>query len=376
MKTVTGRDPATGLPLEVAFHEGRIASIGQGPSGETAWLSAGLIDLQVNGYRGCDLNAEDLSPDTVIQLSQHLLEVGVTTFLPTLITQSEDRLISAMRAIATAQEQDALVTHMVPGVHVEGPSLSPEDGPRGAHPREHIRPPSLSEFDRWQSASGGLVKLITLSPHFKDTEEYISELRTRGVHVSLGHTSASVEELCEAVDAGAELSTHLGNGIANSLPRHPNLLWTQLADDRLTAMLIADGHHLPIDTLKVMLRAKGSARIVLVSDLVALGGLTPGMYESPVGGRVQLSADGRLGLADTQFLAGATLPLKDGVAHLVKNCGVSLVDALLFATENPGKFVGGRGRLEVGEVADLIRFSFDQDQRMNIEGIVIAGESR
>jgi N-acetylglucosamine-6-phosphate deacetylase len=374
MQSITGRDPLSGLSMEIAFHAGRIVSITDGPREETAWLSAGLIDLQVNGYRGFDLNAEDLTPDTVIALAKSLTAVGVTTFLPTLITQSEERLLAGMRAIAVAREQDGLAAHMIAGIHVEGPAISAEDGPRGAHLRQHIRPPSLQEFDRWQSASKHLIRLVTLSPHYKEAPAYTAALRSQGVHVSIGHSSASVVELRSAIDAGVELSTHLGNGIAEVVPRHPNLLWTQLADDRLTAMLIADGHHLPVDTIKVILRAKGPERIVLVSDLVALGGLPPGLYESPVGGHVELGADGRLSLAGTRYLAGAAAPLKDGIAHLVKACGVSLAEALKFATINPGRSVGGRGELKVGACCDLVRFTLSPDNEIRVETVIAAGE--
>ena len=107
---------------------------------------------------------------------------------------------------------------MIPGVHVEGPHLSPEDGPRGAHLCEYIRPPSIAEFDRWQQASGNLVKWVTLSPHFNEAPDYIAALRDRGILVSVGHTHASIEQIHAAVDAGATLSTHLGNGINYSSP--------------------------------------------------------------------------------------------------------------------------------------------------------------
>src|SRR5699024_3206830 len=145
----------------------------------------------------------------------------------------------------------------VPGVHIEGPSISPADGPRGAHPVEHVRPPDLAEFERWQAAGDGLVKLVTLAPEHAGAPGYIRTLAARGVIVALGHSAATPDEVHAAVDAGARLSTHLGNGVAAVLPRHPNLIWTQLADDRLYASFIADGHHLSADTFRAMLRAKG-----------------------------------------------------------------------------------------------------------------------
>jgi N-acetylglucosamine-6-phosphate deacetylase len=372
MTTISGRNPHTGRNVEVVIRDGIIAAISDAPSADLVWLSPGLIDLQINGYNGFDLNADNLTADTVIELSRNVLATGVTTFLPTIITASEEKIITCLRAIAAARQLDPALQHMIPGVHVEGPHLSPEDGPRGAHPREHIRPPSIAEFDRWQQACGDLVKLVTLSPHFDEAPGYIAALREQGILVSIGHTHASVEQIRAAVDAGATLSTHLGNGVGDPLPRHPNLLWTQLAEDRLTATLIADGHHLPEDTLKVMLRAKGLDRAILISDTVALGGMPPGLYETPVGGLVELTGDGRLSLPGTRFLAGSVMPLKDAVARLA-NTYLSLGESLQLATQNPARFVGRTGKLQVGFPGDLIRFTWEREAGIQIETVLLQG---
>lgn len=320
------------------------------------WLSAGMIDLQVNGYAGIDFNGDPPDLHSIERLADRQLACGVTTFVPTLITASESQLLARLSAIADARSRSARLTHMIPFVHVEGPFLSPEDGPRGAHPREHVRAPSTDEVDRWQSAADGLVGLITLSPHWSNTVPFVRAMTERGIVIALGHSAASPEEIEAAADAGATLSTHLGNGVSATLPRHPNLIWSQLAEDRLSASFIADGHHLPGDTLRAMVRAKGAGRRLLVSDTAALGGLQPGRYEQPVGGAVELSGDGRLSLAGTPYLAGAALPLHVGVATLCNVGGLSLEDALSMATDAPGRFAGGRGRLVPGATADLITF--------------------
>lgn len=372
MKQITGRDPLTGRPLVVRIQNGLIDSIVGGSAQETAWLAPGLVDLQVNGYRGHDLNAPSLNVDTVHSLAREVARTGVTTFFPTLITQSEERLIGALRTIAQACDTDSLTAHMIAGIHVEGPHISPEDGPRGAHPLEHIRPPSLAELEHWQAAARGLIRLVTLSPHFPESLDYIAALRHRGIHVSIGHTHCTADEIHAAAAAGADLSTHLGNGVAAQLPRHPNLLWAQLAEDRLTAMVIADGHHLPDDTLSVILRAKGLENVILVSDIVAVGGLDAGRYETPIGGTVELSPQGRLSLADTPFLAGAALPLNAGVAHLVNSLGLPLADALAMASRIPGNFAGGRGVLQPGVSADMMRFQLTP--AFDIDTVLVRGE--
>ncbi|MGI0134717.1 MAG: N-acetylglucosamine-6-phosphate deacetylase, partial [Candidatus Micrarchaeaceae archaeon] len=295
-QSIQGRDPATGETLEVSVENGLIRAISRARSTEVPWLAPGFIDLQVNGYCGYDVNAESLEPEVLIALTEQLMAVGVTTYLPTLITAREKRLLSALRAIAEARRISPLAAHIIPCVHVEGPHISPVDGPRGAHLKADVRPPDFAELERWQSASGGLVGLVTLSPHWSGALDYIDRLARKGILVALGHTDADPERVRAAVQAGAVLSTHLGNGVANELPRHPNLLWTQLAEDHLTSTFIADGHHLPADALTSMLRAKGMKRSVLVSDLVAVGGLPPGTYYTPVGGKVELTAEGRIGI--------------------------------------------------------------------------------
>ena len=371
---VSGRDVVSGRSMQVTVDNGEIRSLTFASTEETTWLSPGLIDLQVNGYGGCDLNVDTVDADVVIALTRKLLATGVTTYLPTIITGAEEQIEKSLRAVAAARKVDPLVARAVPFVSVEGPHISAEDGPRGAHPREYVRPPDLSEFERWQAASDNLVGMVTLSPHWENAPEYIAMLAAKGVLVAIGHTHATPAQIHLAADAGAKLSTHLGNGVSGQLARHPNLIWAQLADDRLTATFIPDGHHLPADTLKVMLRAKGIERSIFISDVVMLGGMEPGIYNVPIGGRVELRPDGRLSMIDAGFLAGAACPLKDGIAQATLSKTCTLGDAIRMSTENPGRFVGNRGILRPGAKADLVRFTLDAEARkMQILSVLIEG---
>jgi len=374
-ETLTGLDPFTGRPLSVTVHEGLIAQTGPGPADVTGWLAPGLVDLQVNGFAGHDFNGARSDPQTVVAIVHALRARGVTTVVPTLITAAHERITRALRAVAEAREQDPLVRHAVPFVHLEGPHLSPEDGPRGVHDPAHIRPPSAEEFAEWQAASGGLVGMVTLSPHFEGAAAYTSDLCRQGVRVAIGHTHATPAQITAVVDAGARLSTHLGNGAHAMLARHPNYLWAQLADDRLTAGFIADGHHLPADTLTAMIRAKGLGRSLLVSDSVALAGMPPGRYETPVGGAVELSPDGRLVQSGTPYLAGAARGLAEGVAQAIGAARLTLGDALRLATTQPGRFTGGRGVLTVGAPADVIEFAWSPgDTTLSTTRVLVRGQ--
>jgi N-acetylglucosamine-6-phosphate deacetylase len=370
---IIGRDPASGAGMAVDIDAGRIAAIRPAGAPDDAWLSPGLVDLQVNGYGGLDFNAPDLRVEDVQRLVAMLARLGTTTFLPTLITASESQIVAALRIIAAARRQFPEVAHAVPGVHVEGPSISPQDGPRGAHPAEHVRPPDLAEFARWQAAGEGLVKLVTLAPELAGAPDYIRALAAKGIIVSLGHSAATPEQVAAAVDAGARLSTHLGNGVAATLPRHPNLIWAQLADDRLTASFIADGHHLSAATFRAMLRAKGLSRAILVSDSVALAGQPPGRYRQPVGGDVEVAADGRIGVAGTPYLAGAGLPLAANLSRARAMARLTPQEAFPLATENPGRLLGTRGRLAVGEPADLVRWRATADT-LAVETVWVDGQ--
>lgn len=369
---ITGRDPRDGKSIAVIVEEGTIARVVETKGDTDLYLSAGFVDLQVNGCAGFDLNAGQGGADTVAALVGAMLVRGVTCFVPTVITAREEETCGRLRAIAEACRVHPQAAACVPFIHVEGPHISPLDGYRGAHPAGAVRPPSVAEFDRWQDAAGGRVGMVTLSPHFEESEEYIAALVRRGVRVALGHTHATPEQIGRAVDAGASLATHLGNGIAQEIPRHRNPIWKQLADERLTATFIADGHHLPPDVLKAMLAAKGVARSILVSDSVALAGMPAGVYEAGVGGKVELKPDGRLCLFRSDLLAGSTASLAQCLGRVTQMTGISRGDALLMATANPGRVVGGRGELAAGARADLVRFRWEGEAI--IEDVWLAGK--
>lgn len=367
LRRIAGRNVA--LELD----DGVVRAVLPGDPGETRWLAPGFVDLQVNGWRGHDLNAPGLTAETVAAMVAALARTGTTTLLPTVITAPEDRMTAAVRAIARACADDPRVAAAVAGIHVEGPHVSPNDGPRGAHPLAAVRPPDVALFDRLQAAADGRVRMVTLSPHWPGSTAFVSALAARGIRVAVGHTDATRDEILGAVAAGATLSTHLGNGIAAMLPRHPNIIWTQLADDRLTATFIGDGHHLPVDTLKAMIRAKGPERAVLVSDATALGGMPPGVYRQPIGGEVELTPDGRLGLRGTPYLAGAARSLADAVAVTAGAVGMDL--ALRMATLNPGAILGGdAGRFAIGRAASLVRFAWSPgDPHLGIDLVLADG---
>ncbi len=329
----------------------------------------GLIDLQVNGYAGHDVNADDVDVETLADLTHALWAQGVTTYLPTVITASEEKITHVLAVIAAARRSDPLLAHSIAGIHVEGPSLAADDGPRGAHDARRLRDPDIAELERWQRAADGLVRIVTLAPERAGAAEYIAAATARGVRISLGHCTPAPEQVRSAVEAGATLSTHLGNGTHAQLPRHPNHLWSQLAEDRLTAMLIADGHHLPAETLTVMIRAKTPGRCVLTSDSAALAGSAPGLYSTPVGGSVEVRDDGSLRLPGTDLLAGSGSSLRDCLDWALQHLPVEPEDLLSMATITPARLLGLGERVTDG--ADRVELDGDQVINTTVAGTIV-----
>ncbi|MEM6428635.1 MAG: amidohydrolase family protein [Deinococcota bacterium] len=301
-------------------------------------LSPGWIDIQINGFMGVDFN-QPVSTADLLQAVEALAAVGVTRFLPTVITHTPAHMEACLQAIARATQESERIAQAVVGIHLEGPFLSAQDGARGAHPREAIRPPDLALFERLQEASGQLVRLLTLSPEYEEAAAFIHEITNRGVRVAIGHTSATPEQIQQAVQAGASLSTHLGNGIQATLARHPNILWEQLAQDKLFTSAIFDGFHLPTSTLKVFHKVKGT-QLIMVSDAVALAGMSPGVYKGQIGGQVELHPSGKLTMYGSEYLAGSASSLLAGVNTAIHNLGCTLADVFTMVSTTPQHYLG------------------------------------
>jgi N-acetylglucosamine-6-phosphate deacetylase len=373
-RVIDGRTP-DGRPVRLVLAGAGIGTVRSAPpaSSDGPLVVPGLVDLQVNGYAGYDVNADDVSVDTVRALTRALWAVGTTTYFPTVITASRDKIVHALEVIAAAVRDDPLLAHSVAGIHVEGPYLSAADGARGVHDPAHLRSPDPAELTRWLAASDGLLRIVTLAPELPGTHAYVEAATRAGVLVSVGHSAATPGDIRRAADAGASLCTHLGNGVQPLLPRHPNQIWAQLADDRLRAGFIADGHHLPADTLTAMIRAKGMERSFLVSDSAALAGARPGRYATAVGGEVTVAEDGRLLFGDSGLLAGSGASLADCVRFTLASTPFAAADVVALATENPARAAGltDRGELRAGAAADLVILGED----FRVRETVVAGRT-
>jgi len=323
-----------------------------GAASITEITSPGLVDLQVNGFAGVDFNDPATTPDQVSAAAAAIRATGVTCFLATVISAPLDRFSACAKTLARSTEA------ALAGLHLEGPYISPEDGARGAHQREDISPPTLDDFKRRQDAAGGRIRLVTIAPEVPAALPLIEQLVKDGVRVAIGHTAASPQQVRDAVAAGATMSTHLGNGCAQMLPRHPNFVWEQLAADELVAGLIVDGHHLPAATVKSMVRAKTPARTILVTDATTAAGRPPGDYMLGTL-RVHLDETGRVAVPGQPNLAGSALSMDRAIGNTVRFTGLPLSAVLPMASGTPARYLGvsPRGRIHASWDAAAYRLT-------------------
>lgn len=382
MDLIMGRHYRTGELIQVSAVDGCLQEIRAADAvpqelGEPVpWIAPGLVDLQINGYLGMDVNQAPLTKETVAELTRALWKEGVTSYYPTVITNGDAPISQILGAIADACRMDTLMDSCIRGIHLEGPFISPEDGPRGAHGKAYVKAPDWELFQRWQEAADGRIAVVTMSPEWPEAEAFIRQCDASGVTVSIGHTNASPEQIRSAIAAGAKLSTHLGNAAHMMLPRHPNYIWEQLAADELWSCIIADGFHLPESVLKVFMKVKGN-KTILVSDAVYLSGLQPGAYTTHIGGEVVLAPSGKLHLADNaNMLAGSAQMLLWDIQHLVKEGLSSLSDAWEMASIRPSELMGlstADGLVE-GAPADFVLFEEEPEGSLNVVSTYKSGK--
>ena len=299
-----------------------------------------FFDLQVNGYGGVDFNQDDLTADALHRACEKLEADGVAGILATVITDTLDRMTRRLANLARLRESDPLAKRLIPGLHIEGPFISPVQGYRGAHPADAIRPANADEMQRLLDAGAGLVRLVTLAPEVDAGAAVTRMLAKQSVRISAGHTDASLDQLRAAIDAGLTLFTHLGNGCPMQMHRHDNIVQRALSlADRLWVMFIADGTHVPYVALRNYLRLTGVERTIVVSDAIAPAGLGPGRYT--LGRWDLLIEDDMVARApDRSHFVGSAITMKQAYANLTGPVGLSEADATRLTRDNPMRAIG------------------------------------
>jgi N-acetylglucosamine-6-phosphate deacetylase len=357
---VRGRLSLDQKPVEVVVEDGLIQAIeparkakGGAIGGPDRIVTQGFFDVQVNGFAAVDFNRPTVTAGELRRATEAMWRHGVTRYFPTVITAPVKDMLGTLDAIAQARAADPVLAFAIPGIHVEGPFLAPEDGPRGAHPADSILDPDWELFLKFQDAAKGHVRLLSLAPERPGAIGLIWQLRQAGIVVGITHSDAKESDINQAVEAGAQLSCHLGNGAHALLPRHRNYIQMQLANDGLLASIIADGHHLPHYMVKNIIRCKGRDRVLLITDAMAAAAAPPGKYRL---GQVlaEVGPDGYVRLPGTPYLAGSALTMDRAIENVAKFAGISLDDAIALANRQPRRLFPDLGALAPGAAAELV----------------------
>jgi N-acetylglucosamine-6-phosphate deacetylase len=321
--------------------------------------STGLFDVQVNGFAGIDFNAETIGPDEMDYALEAMLATGVTRCLPTLITASGEELANRFAALDRAVARSELGPIMVPGYHLEGPFLNPGDGYAGCHPASAMTEPSIALIEHLSRDLFRPILLVTVAPELPGCHRFIEAITSAGRVAAIGHSAADAAIVADAAQAGALISTHLGNGLPQTLPKLANPIFAQLAEDRLWASFIADGIHLPAEALKTMIRAKGVERSILVTDAVSAAATRPGLYPF-AGMSVEHAADGSVRMPGSRYLAGSALTLDKAVRNVVEWQLATADQALAMASRNPHRLMSAAcAAFGIDAVPGEVRWSSD-----------------
>jgi len=333
---VTCIDCISGKIIDLSFEKNILKSTtpSQSTGNNIPFVGPGLIDLQINGINGIDFNTPSLTQEDILDATLYLLSQGITTFFPTVVTNSDENILKIIHTISQACISYPLVNECIGGIHLEGPFISPVDGAKGAHDKKYIKAPDSKLFNKFQEAAGGKIKLITIAPEWKGAYSFIRKCKDNCVLVSIGHSMANSEQIRRAVEAGASLSTHLGNAVPLLLPRHPNLIWDQLATEELYACIITDGLHIPDSFIKVVMKTKRE-NTILISDATCFTGMAPGEYQNHIGGTVILDKEKRVSLKGSAgLLAGAAKSLLENVETLIDHNLSTVCKAWQIASTN------------------------------------------
>ncbi len=373
VKQVQGILYSEGKPVTIEIADGKIANIKKikpTPDVPEIYIAPGLIDIQINGYMGVDFADQNLTLKDLRKATESLWRVGVTSFLPTITTNKFTQMVKSF-SLLSSLAKDAQISKSIPGFHLEGPYISPEQGFRGAHLEKYIRKPDWTEFSQLQVSAQNMIKLITVAPEIEGAIPFVKKCVENGLIVALGHHNGSAENIDMAVKSGASLSTHLGNGCANMINRHLNPLWPQLANEKLSASIIVDGFHLNKEEVQCFYKIKGTDHTILVSDALDLAGLPPGEYTRREK-QLVLTSENVVKFPAENVLAGAANPLIVCIGNMMKFTGCSLSDAIRMASTNPSKMLhlDNLGEIKEGKRADLILFRIENNKVIILQTIV------
>ncbi len=358
---------------DLLIADGKIARITrrEGPGGRASGGAAvidiggrsvlpGFIDIHTHGGTGVDFN--HASADDVLSATRFFSSRGVTSYLPTILTDSPETMAGQLALVA-----DPAVLSACPqiiGIHCEGPFLSAAY--RGAQPEPFLHGCDMALFNALQRAAGGRIRLVTLSPELAGAEPFILELTAAGVRVSIGHSAASYEQAMAAINAGASSATHVMNAM-KLLHMHDPAILTAVLESDIYAEMICDGLHLHPPIVRLLLKTKGLDRMIAVTDSIMAAGLPDGEYV--LGPHDVIVSGGDAKLASNGARAGSTLTMIDAVRNIGKFTGLGLEMISNLVSENPARMLGifdRTGSIAEGKAADLVVLGAETEVVMTI----------
>jgi N-acetylglucosamine-6-phosphate deacetylase len=328
-------------------------------------LAPGFIDIHAHGGGGCD--TLDGTYDSLGTMCLAHAAHGTTGILPTTMSAPAETLLEIARLFGDCMGTKAPCGAGILGLHLEGPWLNPEW--KGAQPITGIRAPSIEELDGLIEASSGNIRMITVAPEMPGALNLINHAVDSGIRVSLGHSSATYEQVMAAVEAGATHVTHAYNGMIGLHHRRPGMVGAMLSCDRLTADVILDGFHIHPAAAKILMKCKGKDGLALITDATMAAGMPDGEYE--LGGQRVIYRDGAVRLPDRN-LAGSALTLDNAVRYAIRELECSLEDAVWMVSETPAWILGmddKKGSVEVGKDADLVLL----DAELQVKATIVRG---
>ncbi|WP_295883224.1 N-acetylglucosamine-6-phosphate deacetylase [uncultured Anaerococcus sp.] len=318
-------------------------------------IAPGLVDTHIHGYHGEDImNAKKGALEII---SKGLLEMGVTSFLPTTLTDSTEKLNEACRVVG--EEYKDVSGAKARGIFLEGPFFTEKY--KGAQNEKYMSDPDIEKLRKWKELSDGLVNKIAIAPEREGVADFIHKANAMGVAVALGHSDASYEDAMSAVNEGANIFVHTYNGMSGLHHRNPGMVGAAMNSNAISE-LICDGHHVNPASANILMNAKGRDKIALITDCMSAGGMADGDYK--LGEFDVIVENGTARLKEGGNLAGSILKLKDAVKNVVDWQIANVFEAIQMASLIPAKSVGIDnvcGKLKVGYDADFIVLDDDLD---------------
>jgi N-acetylglucosamine-6-phosphate deacetylase len=317
----------------------------------------GFIDMHIHGAAGHDLM--EATPEAVLAVAGYLARHGTSAYLATTVTATLERTLHATKGLgefirasqSSHGASDKIAGAQPVGLHFEGPFLNVKK--RGAHPASQIQKPSTDTLARMLDAAGGAARLLTLAPEIDGALTVLEYARSRGLRVGIGHSNATYEEAERAIAAGASHAVHVYNAMRPFMHRDSGIIGAVLTDDRVSAELICDGVHVEPTAIRLLTKAKGVARVILVSDSLSGAGMPDGNYRL---GNFTVHVAGGVSRTVEGNLAGSTLTLDAAVRNFANFTGLSYQTCLPCATMHPARALGlekQKGVIAPGADADL-----------------------